>query len=76
MPKSVPTPESVGKSPVPAAPPAADTSAAPDAPKPAPSHAPKEKPRAAADPKEIGGPKGPDPTRYGDWEQKGRCTDF
>lgn len=27
-------------------------------------------------PKEIGGPKGPEPTRYGDWEQKGRCTDF
>jgi 8-oxo-dGTP pyrophosphatase MutT (NUDIX family) len=25
---------------------------------------------------EIGGPKGPEPTRYGDWEQKGRCTDF
>ncbi|MDH5771602.1 MAG: DUF1674 domain-containing protein [Rhodospirillaceae bacterium] len=27
-------------------------------------------------PKEFGGPKGPEPTRYGDWEQKGRCTDF
>ena len=27
-------------------------------------------------PKEIGGPKGPEPTRYGDWEVKGRCTDF
>ena len=27
-------------------------------------------------PEEIGGPKGPEPTRYGDWEQKGRCTDF
>jgi hypothetical protein len=27
-------------------------------------------------PKEIGGPAGPEPTRYGDWEQKGRCTDF
>ena len=26
--------------------------------------------------KENGGPKGPEPTRYGDWEQKGRCTDF
>ncbi len=25
---------------------------------------------------EIGGPKGPEPTRYGDWEQNGRCTDF
>jgi hypothetical protein len=27
-------------------------------------------------PKEIGGPAGPEPTRYGDWEVKGRCTDF
>jgi hypothetical protein len=27
-------------------------------------------------PKEIGGPPGPEPTRYGDWEYKGRCTDF
>lgn len=27
-------------------------------------------------PKEIGGPKGLEPTRYGDWERKGRCVDF
>jgi hypothetical protein len=27
-------------------------------------------------PREIGGPKGPEPTRYGDWEVGGRCTDF
>ena len=27
-------------------------------------------------PAERGGPKGPEPTRYGDWEAKGRCTDF
>lgn len=27
-------------------------------------------------PKEIGGPKGPEPTRYGDWEKGGRCIDF
>ena len=27
-------------------------------------------------PLEFNGPKGPEPTRYGDWEQKGRCTDF
>jgi hypothetical protein len=27
-------------------------------------------------PKEIGGPKGPEPTRYGDWEVNGRCVDF
>ena len=25
---------------------------------------------------EIGGPKGPEPTRYGDWEKGGRCSDF
>jgi hypothetical protein len=27
-------------------------------------------------PREIGGVTGPEPTRYGDWEHKGRCTDF
>ena len=26
--------------------------------------------------KEIGGPQGPEPTRFGDWEKKGRCSDF
>lgn len=26
--------------------------------------------------KEIGGPKGPEPTRYGDWEKGGRVSDF
>ena len=26
--------------------------------------------------KEIGGIKGPEPTRYGDWEKNGRCVDF
>jgi hypothetical protein len=26
--------------------------------------------------KEIGGPKGPEPTRYGDWERKGLVSDF
>ncbi len=40
----------------------------PDAPgKPAPP-----KPLA----KEIGGAPGPEPTRYGDWQHKGRVTDF
>ncbi len=29
-----------------------------------------------APPKEIGGPKGPEPTRYGDWERKGIASDF
>ncbi|MGH8127792.1 MAG: DUF1674 domain-containing protein [Gammaproteobacteria bacterium] len=27
-------------------------------------------------PREINGPRGPEPTRYGDWERKGRCVDF
>ena len=31
---------------------------------------------APKQPKEIGGPKGPEPTRYGDWEKNGRCIDF
>ncbi|VFM95744.1 MAG: Protein of unknown function (DUF1674) [Candidatus Kentron sp. G] len=26
--------------------------------------------------KEIGGPPGLEPTRYGDWEKNGRCIDF
>jgi hypothetical protein len=25
---------------------------------------------------ETGGPAGPEPTRYGDWERGGRCVDF
>jgi len=27
-------------------------------------------------PKEIGGARGPEPTRYGDWQHKGRVSDF
>jgi hypothetical protein len=27
-------------------------------------------------PKELGGPKGPEPTRYGDWEKNGIASDF
>jgi hypothetical protein len=27
-------------------------------------------------PKELQGPKGPEPTRYGDWETKGIASDF
>jgi hypothetical protein len=27
-------------------------------------------------PHEQGGPKGPEPTRYGDWERKGIVSDF
>lgn len=25
---------------------------------------------------ELNGPRGPEPTRFGDWEQQGRCSDF
>jgi len=36
--------------------------------------------RAAAPPEdlppEMGGPSGPEPTRYGDWERKGLASDF
>jgi hypothetical protein len=42
----------------------------PDAPEPKEPHP------APVKPREIGGPKGPEPTRYGDWEVNGRCTDF
>jgi hypothetical protein len=27
-------------------------------------------------PKEVGGHRGPDPTRYGDWEKNGIASDF
>ncbi len=42
----------------------------------APAPAPKTEPPPTPKPKEIGGPTGPEPTRYGDWERKGRCIDF
>jgi hypothetical protein len=31
---------------------------------------------AGLKPAEIGGAKGPEPTRYGDWEKKGLISDF
>jgi hypothetical protein len=34
---------------------------------------PPEKPRKV---EEIGGPPGPEPTRYGDWQFNGKVTDF
>lgn len=34
------------------------------------------KPGDGSEADEIGGPKGLEPTRYGDWENKGRCIDF
>jgi hypothetical protein len=33
-------------------------------------------PSPVTKPTEHGGPKGPEPTRYGDWERNGRCSDF
>jgi hypothetical protein len=39
--------------------------------RPATAGVPAAKPR-----REVGGPKGPDPTRFGDWERGGRCIDF
>ena len=32
--------------------------------------------KAAELPEEANGPKGPEPTRYGDWERKGITSDF
>ncbi|WP_448577330.1 DUF1674 domain-containing protein [Thermaurantiacus sp.] len=32
--------------------------------------------RPKAPPREIGGREGPEPTRYGDWEVNGICSDF
>ena len=32
--------------------------------------------QAAARPKEFGGREGPEPVRYGDWENKGIAVDF
>ena len=32
--------------------------------------------KAAERAKEAGGPQGPEPTRYGDWERKGITSDF
>lgn len=47
-----------------------------ETPEPATTPEPAQKPAPTVLPKEIGGTKGPEPTRYGDWEHKGRCTDF
>lgn len=41
----------------------------------APPQQPTESPKNSAI-VEIGGPSGPEPTRYGDWERGGRCSDF
>ena len=41
-----------------------------------PASADEAKPRPKKRGEEVGGPKGLEPTRYGDWERKGRCIDF
>lgn len=46
-------------------------------PKPTPATGQPETPEAGdAATAEVGGPPGPDPTRFGDWERGGRCIDF
>ena len=47
----------------------------PESPTPDTANTPVGQP-APVKPEEFGGPKGPEPTRYGDWERKGRCVDF
>ncbi|MDE2234630.1 MAG: DUF1674 domain-containing protein [Gammaproteobacteria bacterium] len=44
--------------------------------KPEPPAQAVDKPQPPAKPQEIGGPRGLEPTRYGDWEKAGRCIDF
>jgi len=44
--------------------------------RPAPEQEQKPAKPAEKPPREIGGPPGREPTRYGDWEINGRCTDF
>ena len=47
-----------------------------DTPKPDESPKPQTTPEPPKLPPEIGGTKGPEPTRYGDWAHKGRVSDF
>lgn len=50
-----------------------------DDPRPEPSALTPDEPEAEPKAKpgvETGGPKGLEPTRYGDWERNGRCFDF
>jgi hypothetical protein len=60
---------------------AENTPPAEEAPAGAPTTASATDPNAAAmalikQVEEIGGPPGPEPTRYGDWQFNGRVTDF
>ena len=72
-----------GKSPPPETPPDDDKAARKDLPpaarralqEAAERRAASDAEAAKADP-EVGGPAGPEPVRYGDWEAKGRAIDF
>jgi len=46
--------------------------------KPTDEPVPADQPAAAPAPqaREVGGRDGPEPTRFGDWELRGRCIDF
>lgn len=54
----------------------ADTHTDNNADAPPPPAVPSSATNDAEKPEEIGGPQGSEPTRYGDWERKGRCVDF
>lgn len=56
----------------PATPPAQATAPSPSPDGATPGAAPPAKPGVL----EQGGPRGLEPTRYGDWERDGRCVDF
>jgi hypothetical protein len=58
------SPSDVDSSRTPAA--AAGATKAPHSPQPVPDRSTPE----------LGGPLGPEPTRFGDWERRGRCIDF
>jgi hypothetical protein len=53
-----------------------EPSAKPEPKAPQPEQKPEQPAVSPPRPREIGGPKGPEPTRYGDWEINGRCVDF
>lgn len=41
-----------------------------------PDQATRPEPAARPPAEEVGGPEGAEPTRFGDWEKAGRCSDF
>jgi len=50
--------------------------AQPASPQPTPAAPPQPQMPPRPLPPEVDGPSGPEPTRYGDWERKGRVSDF